>query len=184
MRVITGSARGRSLRTLEGMDVRPTTDRVKEGMFSSVQFELEGARVLDLFAGSGQLGIEALSRGARSCTFVDAAKRSCDIVRDNLRTTGLEAAAQVSCMDFASFLSSCGDSFDLVLLDPPYGQKQLPKALALLQDRLSPGGRILCEHSREEELPEEAGSLVRGKVYRYGRTRVTAYTHREGTSEE
>ena len=89
MRVITGSARGRRLFTLEGNDVRPTTDRVKEALFSIVQFELEGRKVLDLFAGSGQLGIEALSRGAQSAVFIDRSKKAADIVRKNLELTGL-----------------------------------------------------------------------------------------------
>ena len=88
MRVITGEARGRRLVTLEGEDVRPTTDRVKEGMFNIIQFDIEGALVLDLFSGSGQLGIEALSRGARHCNFVDASNRSLDVTRENLKSVG------------------------------------------------------------------------------------------------
>ena len=90
MRVITGEARGRRLVTLEGEDVRPTTDRVKEGMFNIIQFDIEGALVLDLFSGSGQLGIEALSRGARHCNFVDASNRSLDVTRENLKSVGFE----------------------------------------------------------------------------------------------
>ena len=104
MRVITGSARGRKLKTLEGTDLRPTTDKVKESMFNILQFCIEGRRVLDLFAGSGQLGIEALSRGAESATFVDASKNAVAVVKQNLQTVGLADNARVVCTDSISFL--------------------------------------------------------------------------------
>ena len=120
MRVITGTARGRVLRTLEGEDVRPTTDRVKEAVFSIIQFEIEGRRVLDLFAGSGQLGIEALSRGAASATFVDMSKDSLSAVKYNLEHTKLGDNAKVVQTDALSFLKLTKDKFDLVFLDPPY----------------------------------------------------------------
>lgn len=105
MRVITGFAKGRKLRTLSGEDVRPTTDRVKEALFSIIQFEIEGRRVLDLFAGSGQLGIEALSRGAASAVFVDSSRDSIEVVRENLNTTQLAQSAQVMQMDSLAFLA-------------------------------------------------------------------------------
>ena len=119
MRVITGTARGRKLRSPDGYDVRPTTEITKEALFSILQFELEGARVLDLFAGSGQLGIEALSRGAGFCTFVDSARASQDLVRQNLTSTGLGANARVMPMDYLAFLQSTRETFDIALLDPP-----------------------------------------------------------------
>lgn len=121
MRVITGFAKGRKLRTLSGEDVRPTTDRVKEALFSIIQFEIEGRRVLDLFAGSGQLGIEALSRGAASAVFVDSSRDSIEVVRENLNTTQLAQSAQVIQMDSLAFLAGQCGPFDIALLDPPYG---------------------------------------------------------------
>ena len=122
MRVITGTARGRVLKTLEGEDVRPTTDRVKEAVFSIIQFEIEGRRVLDLFAGSGQLGIEALSRGAASATFVDMSKDSLSAVKYNLEHTKLGDNAKVVQTDALSFLKLTKDKFDIVFLDPPYAR--------------------------------------------------------------
>ena len=108
MRVISGSARGRRLKELQGMDTRPTTDKVKESLFNIIQFEIEGRSVLDLFGGTGQLGIEALSRGAERCTFVDARREAAALIRENLKATGLEKAGRVGQGDAISFLSGCG----------------------------------------------------------------------------
>ena len=115
MRVISGSARGRRLKELQGMDTRPTTDKVKESLFNIIQFEIEGRRVLDLFGGTGQLGIEALSRGADHCTFVDMRKEAAALIRENLRLTGLSERSRVVQGDALSFLSSCGEKFDVIL---------------------------------------------------------------------
>ena len=108
MRVISGSARGRRLKELQGMDTRPTTDKVKESLFNIIQFEIEGRSVLDLFGGTGQLGIEALSRGAERCTFVDARREAAALIRENLKATGLEKAGRVVQGDAISFLSGSG----------------------------------------------------------------------------
>lgn len=132
MRVITGTSRGRVLRTLEGEDVRPTTDRVKEAVFSIIQFEIEGRRVLDLFAGSGQLGIEALSRGAASATFVDMSKDSLSAVKYNLEHTKLGDNAKVVQTDALSFLKLTKDKFDIVFLDPPYASSLVVDSMKLL----------------------------------------------------
>jgi 16S rRNA (guanine966-N2)-methyltransferase len=175
LRVITGTARGRKLATLEGQEVRPTTDMVKEAMFSILQFEVEGASVLDLFAGSGQLGIEALSRGARCCVFVDSSRDSQNITRQNLQHTGLGTHARVAAMDYAAFLRSTKDVFDIALLDPPYDKGMIAEALPLLAERMSPGGAILCESRKEETLPEAAGEFRIHKTYRYGRIKLTLY---------
>lgn len=175
MRVITGSARGRRLITLDGLDVRPTTDMVKEAMFSIIQFEVEGAMVLDLFAGSGQLGIEALSRGARFAVFVDQSRDSQNVVRENLQNTGLAKASRVAAMDSLAFLRTTKDTFDIALLDPPYHKGLIGEALPLLSPHMSEGGIILCESSREEELPDEAGRFCKKKEYRYGKIKLTAY---------
>ena len=119
MRIITGVAKGKRLVTPEGRDVRPTPERVKEGIFSALQFDIEGRRVLDLFAGSGQLGLEALSRGAESAVFVDASNASVKIVKQNIELTGFGNKAKVFCSDYTSFASACRDTFDIVFLDPP-----------------------------------------------------------------
>lgn len=156
MRVITGFAKGRKLRTLSGEDVRPTTDRVKEALFSIIQFEIEGRRVLDLFAGSGQLGIEALSRGAASAVFVDSSRDSIEVVRENLKTTQLAQSAQVMQMDSLAFLAGQCGPFDIALLDPPYGAGLVQRALPMVARRMALGGVIICEAPAKEDLPEQA----------------------------
>ncbi len=175
MRVITGTARGRKLVTLEGSDVRPTADRVTEALFSILQFELEGRQVLDLFAGSGQLGIEALSRGAAHCTFVDASKASVAVVQKNLAATGLAALATVQCTDALSFLSRTFARYDIALLDPPYGKGLLQKALEKLPALMRDSGVIVCEAPKEEALPETAGPFVLNRRYAYGKVTLAVY---------
>ena len=132
MRVITGSARGRRLEELPGLDTRPTTGRVKEGLFSAIQFDIEGRRVLDLFAGTGQLGIECLSRGAAFCDFVDSARLAMKIVRKNVSVCGFEDRAAFHGKDFSAFLSRCGEKYGLIFLDPPYASGNLERALELI----------------------------------------------------
>ena len=156
MRVITGTARGRRLKELEGKETRPTTDRVKEGLFNIIQFDIEGRRVLDLFAGTGQLGIEALSRGAESAVFVDCRKEAARLAEDNLRLTGLRDKARVVCGDALSFLASAREKYDLIFLDPPYGTGLLEKALSDIVrfDILRQHGIIICESTMEQVLPE------------------------------
>lgn len=176
MRVITGTARGRKLVTVVGTDVvRPTTDGVKEAIFSAIQFEIEGKTVLDLFAGSGQLGIEALSRGAAEAYFVDSAAVSVKAVRENLKTTGLEANARVVNMPFSAFLKSTRAVFDIAILDPPYNYKIIQKALPLLAEKMSDSGVIICEHEKECVLPREVGGFEIAKLLRHSRTSVTIY---------
>ena len=179
MRVITGSARGRKLVTLDGRDVRPTTDMVKEAMFSILHFELEQAMVLDLFAGSGQLGIEALSRGARCCIFVDQSVQSQQVIKQNLATTQLASKARVAAMDAKAFIRSTGETFDIALLDPPYDSGILPEVLPLVAEKMNDGGAILCETRLHEELPEEVGQFYLKKKYRYGKIALTLYRKRE-----
>ena len=117
MRVITGSARGRRLKQLEGLETRPTTGRVKEAVFSILQFDIEGRRVLDLFAGTGQLGIEALSRGAASAVFVEKRRDAANLIRENLKLTELTARARVVGGEAEAFLAGCRERFDLIFLD-------------------------------------------------------------------
>ena len=131
MRVIAGSARGRRLKTLEGMDVRPTTDKVKEAIFSAIQFDLPDAAVLDLFAGSGQMGIEALSRGAASVVFVDRSARSLQVTRENLESVQFAEQAQLHQTEAQSFLQSTAMQFDISIMDPP-DRKGMPEKLVPL----------------------------------------------------
>ncbi len=183
MRVIAGTARGVRLAALPGTDVtRPTVDRVKEGMFSAVHFILPGARVLDLFAGSGQLGIEALSRGALRCTFLDENRSAAQIVTQNLKAAGLFAQASVANMSAEGFLAATREQFDLILLDPPYRQGTLARILPQIDRVAAPGAAVLCESERDAELPARAGGLTLQKQYRYGAVLVSRY--RKENAEE
>ncbi|WP_308527127.1 16S rRNA (guanine(966)-N(2))-methyltransferase RsmD [uncultured Oscillibacter sp.] len=175
MRVITGTARGRRLKELEGMETRPTTDRVKEGLFSAIQFEIEGRKVLDLFAGTGQLGIECLSRGAASAVFVDRRADAVKLIRENLKLTELADRARVVAGDSMEFLKSLKERFDIVLLDPPYAAGLLEPAIAHLTafDILNPHGIIVAEHPAERSLQPPAAPYRVRRAYRYGKIAVT-----------
>lgn len=185
MRVITGSARGRRLITVEGADiVRPTTDRVKEAIFSAIQFDIEGRTVLDLFAGSGQLGIEALSRGAAECYFADSAAQSINVVRQNVEHTGFSDRSHIVNMPFSAFLKSAKVKFDIALLDPPYERKLIQKALPFLIPKMNDGGVILCEHEKECTLPAELDGWSLVKLLRHGGTSVSIYRKPTDTDKE
>lgn len=177
MRVITGKARGVQLKTPEGMQTRPTADRVKEALFSIIHFDIPGAKVLDLFGGTGQLGIEALSRGADSAVFVDAREDACKIIRENLRRTKLEAQASVVRSDYLDYLKRCKDKFDIILLDPPYAEVFLENALNSIAeiDILQSGGIIIAERPLGKELCCEFDNFTRSKDYKYGNTLITLY---------
>ena len=177
MRVITGIARGRKLKELPGLETRPTTDKVKESVFNIVQFDIEGRQVLDLFAGTGQMGIEALSRGAAFCTFVDLRREAAAVVRENLAHTQLADSAKVIQGDYLAFLTGCREKFDLVFLDPPYGTGMLEKALETIAkiDIMTENGIIVCESAAESALPELEGPYEKGREYRYGKIKLTLY---------
>ena len=175
MRIITGVAKGKRLVTPEGRDVRPTPERVKEGIFSALQFDIEGRRVLDLFAGSGQLGLEALSRGAESAVFVDVSNASVKIVKQNIELTGFGNKAKVFCSDYTSFASACRDTFDIVFLDPPYAAGLLMPAVKAVLPLMSGYGTIICEHPPEVVPEETVGGFAIVKTYRYGKVLVTVY---------
>ncbi len=179
MRVITGTARGRKLKTLEGLEVRPTTEMVKEAVFSIIQFRIPCANVLDVFAGCGQMGIEALSRGAGRVVFVDNSRASQEIIKENLTTTGLMKQARVIADDAVSFLAHVSDQYDIIFLDPLYDEGFSPKVLPLLERILAPGGIVLFEHRKSEKFPETVGGLVLKKEYRYGQIVITTYIHAE-----
>ena len=177
MRVITGKARGVQLKTPEGMLTRPTADRVKEALFSIINFDLPGAAVLDLFGGTGQLGIEALSRGANSAVFVDQREDACKIIRENLRRTKLENQGRVVRSDYLDYLRRSREKFDIILLDPPYAEVFLENALKCITeiDILKTGGIIVAERPVEKELPFEFEGYTRSRDYKYGKTLLTIY---------
>ena len=175
MKVITGTAKGIPLKTLDGNDVRPTSQKVKEAVFSSIQFEIEGRSVLDLFAGSGQLGIEALSRGAKKATFVDASNQSISIVKENLNKTRLMEKAVVLRCDFNTFLKTTTDTFDIVFIDPPYYEKLYDTALFGVANLLSDNGLIICEHPDTITFEENIGRLSLQKIYKSGKIRFSIY---------
>ena len=181
MRVITGTARGRRLKEPVGLETRPTADRVKEGIFSSIQFELEGRRVLDLFGGTGQMGIEALSRGAAHATFVDLRKEAVGIIRENLSLTGFSDRATVVQGDYLAFLTRCRETFDVIFLDPPYETELLETAIAHIarHDLLNVHGMMIAEHPVDKALPALSAPYRMGRTYRYGKIAVTIY-HQDG----
>ena len=182
MRVITGSARGKRLDTLPGdVITRPTAERVKEALFSAIQFDIEGRRVLDLFAGSGQLGIEALSRGASGAVFVDRNAAAAAVVQKNVRAAGFFPQSQILCTDALSYLSHPKDRFGLVFLDPPYASGLLLPALTAVVPHLEPSAIVMAECDADTKLPERIGSLTWEKSYRYGR--VCLYKFRMEGSE-
>ncbi len=176
MRVITGTARGRRLKEPANNDIRPTTDQVKEAMFNIAQFDIEGRKVLDLFGGTGQLGIEAASRGAGKVVIVDANRDSVKLIKDNVNTCKL-SNIQVVQGDALSYLSR-GESFDLIFIDPPYDGELAEKALKLIKeiDILSEGGIIICETRRETQLPQLEKPYYFHREYRYGKVKLTVYS--------
>lgn len=200
MRIITGSARNAIIETLEGENTRPTAERAKEALFSMIQFELEGRSILDLFAGSGQLGLEALSRGAASCTFIDSAREAVDVVIKNAKNAKLFDRARVSAVDYKAFLKSAAgkEKYDIIFLDPPYASDFVAQSLKMILegDLLALGGKIICETDNGEvpfkrkkvkknDDPENVTNQVFGgdaelqsnfnvvKTSLYGRVRIT-----------
>lgn len=177
MRVITGKARGVTLKTPDGMQTRPTSDRVKEALFSIINFDIPGARVLDLFGGTGQLGIEALSRGAKSATFVDAGEPACRLIRENLKRTKLEAEGKVVRSDYLAYLNRCREQYDIIFLDPPYAEVFLENSLKRIAeiDILQSNGIIVAERPLGKGLSLEMEGFTRSKDYKYGNTLLTIY---------
>ena len=177
MRVITGKARGIQLKTPDGMLTRPTADRVKEALFSIINFDIPGAKVLDLFGGTGQLGIEALSRGASSAVFVDAREESCKLIRENLKRTKLESDAKVIRSDYLDYLSRCREQYNIIFLDPPYAEVFLENAIKRITeiDILQSDGIIVAERPLGKDLPWEFEGYTRSKDYKYGKVLLTIY---------
>ena len=177
MRVISGKARGVNLKTPAGTATRPTADRVKEAVFSIIQFDLPGATVLDLFGGTGQLGIEALSRGAKNAVFVDERDDACRLIRENLKRTKLEGEGRIIRSDYSAFLKSTSQKFDFIFLDPPYAEVFLENSLNLITqiDILQSGGIIVTERPVEKELLLDFTGYNRSKDYKYGNTLITLF---------
>lgn len=176
MRVITGEARGRRLLEPSDRSIRPTADKVKCAVFNIVQFHVEGCRFLDLFAGTGQMGIEALSRGAAEAVFVDRSREALALAKENLSRTGLSARARLVSGDALEQMGALG-KFDIVFMDPPYSADILEKALqkAAEIDILKENGIILCESERITALTEPAGRYLPCGEYLYGRIKLTAF---------
>ena len=159
MRIITGTAKGKKLVSLEGDATRPTSERIKEAVFSSIQFDIEGRRVLDLFAGSGQMGLEALSRGAEKATFIDLSREAIDIVKQNARTTGFFDVSHFLVSDWRNYIrkASGREQYDLVFVDPPYAMECCSDAADYLAERelIIPGAIVVLESGEEEILPDD-----------------------------
>jgi 16S rRNA (guanine(966)-N(2))-methyltransferase RsmD len=166
-----------TLKTPDGMATRPTADRVKEALFSIIQFDIPGAKVLDLFGGTGQLGIEALSRGAKSAVFVDEREESCALIKENLRRTKLEQNGTVIRSDYMAYLRRCREQFDIIFLDPPYAEVFLENSLKMITeiDILRDGGIIVAERPLGKELPWSFEGFERSKDYKYGKTLLAIY---------
>ena len=180
MRVITGTARGVPLATLPGEEVvRPTSQRVKEAMFSAIQFEIAGRNALDAFAGSGQLGIEALSRGAAACLFLEQDGGALKMIDKNLERCRMTDKAKRLQVDALQYLRRSADQFGLIFLDPPYGKDLLGQAIPIAAERLEPGGLLVCEANARESLPDRHGDVALRKEYRHGKTKICVYQREE-----
>ena len=180
MRVITGVARGRALETLKGGDiVRPTTDKVKEAVFSAIQFEIEGRDFIDVFAGSGQMGIEALSRGARSAVFIDSSKKAAAVIERNLKVTNLQQFAKVITADSLSFLRSTVDFYDIAFLDPPYNTGILQEALPLIAQKMKRTGVIISESAINDKLLQKYYNFTLDRERTYGKIKISTYRHED-----
>ena len=182
MRIITGTARGCKLQTPAGEEVtRPTTERVKEAVFSMLQFELEGRQILDLFAGSGQMGLEALSRGAAHCFFVDSDSKAIACIKENIAKTKMSHCSQVIYSDSKAWLRRAAGRmrFDICFLDPPYHLGILPEMLELLVrgHYLAPHAIVVCE-SENESAPTAPAELELQKHVRYGRVFISIFKMR------
>lgn len=178
MRVISGSARGLKLAAPEGMGTRPTTDRVKESLFNIIQPYIPAEKVLDLFGGSGALGIEALSRGSEFCVFVDLDKKAIDIITHNVEKARLKECAEIIKTDVFSYLSCCGEKFDVIFLDPPYNKGFLNKVFDKISEKklLKEEGIIVVESEVGGESAENS-SFACVKHAKYGKTTVSVFKH-------
>ncbi len=186
MRVVAGTARGTVLKTPEGMLTRPTADRVKEAVFSILHFDVQNAVVLDLFGGTGQLGIEALSRGAKRAVFVDHQAKACELIKENLRRTKFTQLGSVVRSDYLEYLKRTKEKFDIILLDPPYAEIFLENALKSIGeiDILQSDGIIVTERPVDKVLDVQMPGFVRSRDYKYGKTLITLYRRESASGDE
>lgn len=191
MRIITGSAKGKKLVSLEGDATRPTSERIKEAVFSSIQFDVEGRRVLDLFAGSGQMGLEALSRGATKATFIDLSREAMDIVKQNARATGFFDVSHFLVSDWRNYIrkASGREQYDLVFVDPPYAMECCADAAAYLAktELIIPGAIVVLESGEEEislDDPRLAGYRVIKSTHYGKKTFVNILFYEGGEAAE
>jgi len=177
LRVISGTAKGRKLKEPTGLSIRPTSAMVKESIFSIIQFELEGAQVLDLYAGTGQLGIEALSRGAAGTTFVDSSPIAVKLIRENLSQCSFSGNASVYMRDSLKFLTSSWQRYDIIFVDPPYGMPVIGGVLSRIIefDKLNANGIIICETSAGSAMEDVPQPYFLKKEYRYGGVKILRY---------
>lgn len=187
LRIITGTAKGKKLKTLEGVDTRPTSERIKEALFSAIQFDIDDRRVLDLFAGSGQLALEALSRGAASAMLVDSEREAMEVAKENARTTGFFQSARYLVSDWRNYIrkASGRDKFDLVFIDPPYAMECCRDAVERLVSAgmLANGAIVVCESGTEELDFSEREDIEVIKSTHYGKKtflNILLYRAREG----
>ncbi len=178
MRVIAGEYKGRKLEPPADNSIRPTTDKVKEALFSILSERIWGSKVLDLFSGTGNLGIEALSRGAELCVFADHSRESLRLIKGNIAHCKAQRGARVMAGDFKKVLMNLEEKFDIILLDPPYGKGILEPCFALIReyDLLAEGGVIVAEHRKEEDMPEELCGFSKEKERKYGIIKLSIYS--------
>lgn len=180
MRVISGKVRGLKLNAPKNDDVRPTTDRVKESLFNMINSYMMDSDILDLFAGTGSLGIECLSRGANKCVFVDKSKESINIVKSNIKKARVENESIVLNLDFKSAISSLAlkkEKFDVIFMDPPYYKNMFNDALLAVDEKelLKEDGIIVVEHDTVDKFPDNMGRLYKSREKKYGNTTITFY---------
>lgn len=181
MRIVAGTFRSRGIKAVDGDSTRPTTDKVKEAIFSRIGPYFDGGVMLDLFGGSGNMGLEALSRGMDTIYFSDVSHKAIATIKENIRTLGVESHCIVRKTDFMQMLSMCakdGVQFDLIYLDPPYKKQQIAKILQYIEEQnlLKESGDIICESLKEDDFADTYGSLYKVKDTTYGITRITYYT--------
>jgi len=186
LRIVGGSAKGRQLRSLRGRALRPTAARVRESVFAALGEQVQEARFLDLYAGAGAMGLEALSRGAAEAVFVESHGPAGRVIGENALRCGFEGQARVIVAPVARGLArlrrKCA-AFDIIFLDPPYGRGEVEAAMGRIAQwarMVREGGVVICQHSRHEEMEAEIGSLVRMRRMRFGETIVDFYTRRRG----
>lgn len=175
MKIIAGLAKGTKLVPFNSNLIRPTESRVKEALFSALQFQIQNSKVLDLFAGSGQLALEALSRGASGCTCVDILPYAHKIQIENFKKAKFLEKAKLLISDCLKFIKKTNESFDFIFIDPPYGSNLLIKTLKIAQEKLNPAGKIVCEHDIRLNMPIKFSKVKLQKQYSYGKIGLTVY---------